>query len=55
MGRLEVHHKKPVAQGGAWYDLENLEVLCRGCHIKHHHPRMQREEEFEDELKKRLG
>ena len=23
----------PLHQGGAGYDLSNLETLCRGCHI----------------------
>ena len=32
-GRLEVHHIVPLHQGGAGYDLSNLETLCRGCHI----------------------
>lgn len=35
-GRLEVHHVKPLGQGGAPYALGNLATLCRGCHIKHH-------------------
>ena len=33
VGRLEVHHKEPLAKGGAPYDLRNLEVLCRPCHF----------------------
>ena len=32
-GRLEVDHIKPVALGGAKYDLANLQTLDRGCHI----------------------
>ena len=32
-GRLEVHHIVPLHQGGAGYDLDNLEAMCRGCHI----------------------
>ena len=33
-GRLEVDHIVPVSVGGARYDTENLQALCRGCHIK---------------------
>ena len=35
-GRLEVHHRTPIAEGGAVYDLANLEVVCRGCHFDAH-------------------
>ena len=38
-GRLtpveEVHHKKPVSQGGT-NDFENLMSLCQSCHTKIH-------------------
>ena len=34
-GRLEVHHVKPLQEGGA-NDLGNLTALCRGCHIEAH-------------------
>ncbi len=38
-GRLtpveEVHHKKPVSQGGT-NDFENLMSLCKSCHTKIH-------------------
>ena len=33
---LEVHHLKAVAAGGAPYALDNVEVLCRDCHIGEH-------------------
>lgn len=33
-GRLEVDHIRPLAQGGAEYDLGNLQTLCRSCHIE---------------------
>ena len=36
-GRLEVHHRKPLSEGGT-NDLGNLVVLCRGCHIDIHRP-----------------
>ena len=26
-------HIKPLSQGGALYDEDNLQTLCRGCHI----------------------
>ena len=32
-GRLECHHKKALADGGAPYDLDNLETKCRRCHF----------------------
>ena len=35
-GRLEVHHKVPVSQGGIWFDPNNVEVLCRRCHFAQH-------------------
>ena len=55
MGRLEVHHKKPVMEGGAWFDQNNLEVLCRDCHISHHHGSQHKEKaKMKDELKRRL-
>ena len=37
-GRFEVHHRIPVSQGGT-NDVENLQVLCRGCHIEIHRPK----------------
>ena len=27
-------HRIPLDDGGAPYDLGNLQVLCRGCHIR---------------------
>lgn len=30
----EVDHIKPVHQGGAKWELDNLQVLCPDCHIK---------------------
>ena len=35
-GRLEVHHVRRLAQGGAAFDLANLEALCAGCHLGEH-------------------
>ena len=37
-GRLEVHHIKPLARGGG-NEPENLQVVCRGCHIGIHRRR----------------
>ena len=37
-GKLEVHHTKRLHDGGDPYDPDNLEVLCRSCHIAHHRP-----------------
>ena len=33
-GRLEADHVVPLDKGGAPYDPENLQALCRGCHIQ---------------------
>lgn len=35
-GRLEAHHRIPLEEGGDPYALENLETLCRACHIRAH-------------------
>ena len=32
-GRLETDHRVALADGGAVYDLKNLQTLCRGCHL----------------------
>ena len=32
-GRLECDHKIPLHRGGAEFDLDNLQSLCRACHI----------------------
>lgn len=32
-GRLEVDHVVPLVAGGAVYDPDNLQALCRDCHI----------------------
>ena len=36
--RLEAHHREALARGGPMYDPDHLVILCRGCHIDHHHP-----------------
>ena len=36
-GRLEVHHKTALEDGGAPYAPDNLRVLCRDCHLAEHH------------------
>jgi len=33
-GRLEVDHVRPLKEGGARFDMANLQTLCRGCHIQ---------------------
>lgn len=35
-GRLEVHHRTPLAEGGDPWALENLETVCRSCHVAAH-------------------
>ncbi len=32
-GRLEVDHIEPVSVGGSYFDPDNLQALCRSCHI----------------------
>ena len=36
IGEVQVHHRTPVSLGGAIWDLENLIVLCRSCHLEAH-------------------
>lgn len=33
MGALECDHIDPITSGGDWFDPDNLQSLCRGCHI----------------------
>ena len=35
-GRLEVHHKKPLEDGGSTYAPDNLRALCFPCHRSSH-------------------
>ena len=35
-GRLEVHHVKPLEDGGAPFEHRNLRVLCFPCHRDAH-------------------
>ena len=37
VGRFEIHHRQPIHQGGG-NDLDNLETLCRACHLAAHGP-----------------
>ena len=30
---MECDHKKPLKDGGAMWDMNNLQAICRGCHI----------------------
>ena len=32
-GRLECDHIRPLRRGGDPYDPENLQAICRACHI----------------------
>lgn len=41
-GRLECHHKQELQHGGT-NSTDNLETLCRSCHIAHHRPVAARE------------
>ena len=40
---LEVHHVVALDKGGAPFALDNLQTLCRGCHIAVHLPPERRE------------
>ena len=33
-GRIEVDHIVPLRDGGAPFDLDNLQTLCRACHAR---------------------
>ena len=35
-GRLECHHRVPLDKGGDPYDLDNIVVMTRDEHIRHH-------------------
>ena len=35
-GALEAHHKTPLHLGGDLYALDNLEAVCRACHVSAH-------------------
>lgn len=41
-GRLEVHHIKPIKEGGRPLALENLRTLCRRCHFAEEPRRVRR-------------
>jgi 5-methylcytosine-specific restriction endonuclease McrA len=32
---LQIHHKVPLAMGGT-NEADNLEILCKQCHLKRH-------------------
>ena len=32
-GRMEVDHIQPKHRGGSWWDVANLQSLCRKCHF----------------------
>lgn len=59
-GRLECHHIRALADGGARYALDNVETLCRGCHVAFHRSERRKPEPeavtawraFRDELRK---
>lgn len=33
MGLIECDHIRPIKDAGDWFDMDNLQTLCRGCHI----------------------
>ena len=45
-GRLEVHHKVALAQGGKMFDFGNVEVVCRACHFAEHKARCEGRKEW---------
>ena len=36
LNELHVHHIKPVYDGGDFYNPDNIEVVCRSCHMELH-------------------
>lgn len=54
-GNLEIHHRKPLSEGGT-HDLKNLEVVCTSCHMdehKRHHTAGR--QDWLDEINPRTG
>ncbi len=33
-GALELHHIRPLSDGGKAWDATNCQAICRGCHIR---------------------
>ena len=33
-GALELHHIRPLSDGGKAWDATNSQAICRGCHIR---------------------
>ena len=54
-GKLELHHIKPTSQGGSFWDIKNIKVLCRLCHIAHHRSEQERQVKEWQEFIKRPG
>ena len=48
-GRLEAHHVVHLSAGGT-DAVENVQTLCRGCHIAHHNPNRQERDAGWDRL-----
>ena len=40
---VDVHHVKPLSEGGEAYSVKNLQALCRDCHIGKHMSESRRE------------
>ena len=49
-GALEVHHVKPLQDGGEPYDPANLQTLCRTCHTDTHRPHVRGQQEWKELL-----
>ena len=56
-GRLEVDHIRPIWRGGSPWDPDNLQTLCRACHVhktsrenEHHNPERDKWRAFVREL-----
>ena len=47
-GKLEIHHRKPMHEGGETFDADNCETLCRECHIRHHNPESRERKEWRE-------
>lgn len=54
-GRLDCDHIKPLAFGGAAYDMGNLQALCKRCHIEKTKAEFNLDVEYRDEWAERVA
>ena len=36
IGEVQLHHRVPVSLGGEIWNPDNLEIVCRSCHLEKH-------------------